>query len=57
MMGNTLSELITRFLEHLEVERNVSQLTIRNYHHYLNRFMNFLSKRYPDLMQADHVDE
>lgn len=33
-----LHEQITNFLEHLEVERNVSRLTIRNYRHYLSRF-------------------
>ncbi len=35
----TLSALITDFLEYLELERNVSQLTIRNYDHYLKRFL------------------
>ncbi len=34
--------LILDFLEHLEVELNVSKLTIRNYRHYLNRFAEFL---------------
>lgn len=37
----TLSDLITDFLEYLELERNVSQLTIRNYDHYLKRFLEF----------------
>lgn len=37
----TLSALITDFLEYLELERNVSQLTIRNYDHYLKRFLSF----------------
>lgn len=37
----TLSKLIIQFLEHLEVERNTSQLTIRNYDHYLKRFLDF----------------
>lgn len=37
----TLSVLIADFLEYLELERNVSQLTIRNYDHYLNRFLEF----------------
>lgn len=37
----TLSVLITDFLEYLELERNTSQLTIRNYHHYLERFLSF----------------
>lgn len=38
---NTVSLLITDFLEYLELERNVSQLTIRNYDHYLRRFLEF----------------
>ena len=37
----TLSPLITDFLEYLELERNASQLTIRNYDHYLKRFLEF----------------
>ncbi len=38
----TLSPLITDFLEYLELERNASQLTIRNYDHYLKRFLEFV---------------
>lgn len=39
MSTSTLpQESIVNFLEHLEVERNLSPLTIRNYAHYLNRF-------------------
>lgn len=37
----TLVALITDFLEYLELERNVSQLTIKNYDHYLKRFLDF----------------
>lgn len=37
----SLSSLITDFLEYLELERNASQLTIRNYDHYLKRFLEF----------------
>lgn len=37
----TLSALITDFLEYLELERNASQLTIKNYDHYLKRFLSF----------------
>ncbi len=33
--------LITDFLEYLEIERNRSQKTIENYHHYLNRFFDW----------------
>ena len=36
-----LSKLITDFLEYLEIERNSSQLTIKNYDHYLQRFLGF----------------
>ena len=36
-----VSKLVTDFLEYLEVERNSSQLTIRNYDHYLKRFIDF----------------
>ena len=37
-----LSKLIVDFLEYLEVEKNASQLTIRNYDHYLQRFLTFV---------------
>lgn len=38
----TLNDLIIEFLEYLQVERNVSPLTIRNYKHYLERFAKWL---------------
>lgn len=38
-----LEKLIIEYLEHLEIERNVSTLTIRNYRHYLERFLRFLA--------------
>ncbi len=42
------------FVEHLEVERNVSRLTIRNYSHYLRRFIEwFLNEGYKDLTELD----
>jgi site-specific recombinase XerD len=45
--------LIT-FLEHLEVERNVSRLTIRNYSHYLRRFNDwFMGEGYKDLKELN----
>ncbi len=34
-------ESAINFLEHLEVERNLSPLTVRNYSHYLNRFIDW----------------
>ncbi|KKQ66400.1 MAG: Tyrosine recombinase XerC [Candidatus Daviesbacteria bacterium GW2011_GWA2_38_24] len=37
----TLDSLVKDFLEYLELEKNSSQKTIRNYHHYLERFLEF----------------
>jgi site-specific recombinase XerD len=37
-----LAALVTDFLEYLELEKNASQLTIRNYDHYLKRFVDFI---------------
>ena len=41
MRGMNLSELVSEFLEHLEIEQNRSQKTIRNYEHYLMRLIEF----------------
>ncbi|MBI3577246.1 tyrosine-type recombinase/integrase [Candidatus Gottesmanbacteria bacterium] len=38
-----LPQLVKEFLEYLEIERNVSRLTVRNYKHYLKRFLGFLA--------------
>lgn len=45
MSTNNLQKLKTDFLEHLEIEKNRSRLTIRNYDLYLSRFLNFAQKR------------
>jgi site-specific recombinase XerD len=37
-MNNSLSGLINQFLEYLEIEKNCSKLTIRDYRHYLEVF-------------------
>ena len=39
---NELSRLVEDFLEYLEIERNCSPLTRRNYKHYLNRFVEWV---------------
>ncbi|MBD3250254.1 MAG: tyrosine-type recombinase/integrase [Candidatus Pacebacteria bacterium] len=44
------------FLEHLEVERNLSPLTIRNYSHYLNRFIEWLKERDVDDLKEIDLD-
>ncbi|MBQ6436593.1 tyrosine-type recombinase/integrase [bacterium] len=42
------------FLEHLEVERNVSRLTVRNYRHYLNKLVDWLDRHdVDDIRQFD----
>jgi site-specific recombinase XerD len=43
-MEKRLNVLIRRFLEYLEIERNCSRLTVRNYEHYLNVLAEFLSQ-------------
>jgi len=50
-----LSKLITDFLEHLEVEKNAAQLTISNYHHYLQRFLAFAGDIEPKEIKQDLV--
>lgn len=55
MATSTLpSSAMINFLEHLEVERNVSKLTIRNYSLYLRRFCDwFALNNYSDLQELD----
>ncbi|MCL5113651.1 MAG: tyrosine-type recombinase/integrase [Patescibacteria group bacterium] len=43
-----LPKLIDEFLEYLEVERNCSKLTIRDYRHYLDVFQKWFSSTLPD---------
>ena len=50
-----ISKLIIDFLEYLEVEKNASQLTIRNYDHYLQRFLAFVSDIDPKDINLDLV--
>jgi site-specific recombinase XerD len=45
---------MANFLQHLEVERNLSPLTIRNYQHYLDRFCQWLENNgHKDLTELD----
>ncbi|RJO62024.1 hypothetical protein C4544_00790 [candidate division WS5 bacterium] len=37
----SVNDLISDFLEYCEIEKNHSELTIRNYDHYLRRFLDF----------------
>lgn len=46
-MRGTLPELIAQFLEYLEIERNCSKLTIRDYRHYLTTFSAWFTSTQP----------
>lgn len=48
-----LDELITEFLEHLEIERGLSPLTVRNYDFWLRRFSGWLKKFSPSTKLTD----
>ena len=48
------AESLVNFLESLEVEKNLSKLTIRNYNHYLRRFNDWFTKQgFKDLTELD----
>lgn len=52
----TLHEAITEFLEYCEIEKGHSQLTIRDYDHYLRRFEEFAgSKTRPEQLDLETV--
>lgn len=51
--GTKLDKLISDFLEYLQVERNCSTLTLRNYKHYLERFSYWLESSYPNFKLYD----
>lgn len=53
----TLTQTIDQFLEYLEIERNCSKLTIRNYRHYLKRFLKFVKKRFPPLSTPSQITQ
>lgn len=48
-----LQRCYIQFLEYLEIERNRSKLTLRNYDHYLRRFVDFCAKKYSITDPAD----
>lgn len=50
-----LSQLTTDFLEYLELERNVSQRTVKNYDHYLKRFIDFAGDIEPKQINLEMV--
>jgi site-specific recombinase XerD len=54
-MEKDLSLLVRRFLEHLEIEKNCSKLTIRNYEHYLNVLIKFLTNEGKQNLTIDDI--
>lgn len=50
-----LASLVTDFLEYLELEQNASHLTIRNYDHYLKRFLDFSGEIDPEEIDLNLV--
>ncbi len=44
LVNKNLRQLVVSFLEHMELERNASKLTLRNYDHYLTRYIEFLNQ-------------
>lgn len=50
---NNLPQLVDEFLEYLEIEKNCSKLTIRDYRHYLKVFMEWFSSTLPHKTIAD----
>ena len=56
-MSFNLPELVIEFLEYLEVEKNLSPLTIRDYRHYLDNFIAWSNANSPITRPADMTVE
>lgn len=54
-MHHTLSNYLTQFLEHLEIERNRSQKTLQNYDFYIRRFIEWFGDKAPESVTAEDV--
>ena len=54
-MSKTLKNYLTDFLEYLEIEKNRSQLTVRNYDFYLKRFIGWFGDKSPEKLEAENV--
>lgn len=50
-----IESLVTDFLEYCEIEKDLSELTIRNYDHYLRRFLSFTNISKPKDITLDLV--
>lgn len=54
-MRSQLTTLVGQFLEYLEIEKGRSSLTVRNYHFYLHRFLNWAKVTMPDEIDLETV--
>ena len=54
-MASKINSLLTQFLEYLEIEKNRSQLTVRNYDFYLKKFFEFAKIIEPKEIDLDKV--
>ena len=54
-MSSKINSLLTQFLEYLEIEKNRSQLTVRNYDFYLKRFLEFTKVASPEEIDLEKV--
>lgn len=55
-MSKLLKTYLVEFLEYLEIEKNRSEKTIRNYDFYLRRFLDWLgNKKKPEAITAENV--
>lgn len=52
---NQIKELVCEFLEYCEIEKNKSELTVKNYDHYLKRFVNWSKIKKPDEINLDLI--
>jgi site-specific recombinase XerD len=56
MMEKKMETLIRQFLEYLEIDKNCSKLTIRNYEHYLMSLVSFLLEEKKRELTIDDLD-
>ncbi len=54
-MAKTLKNYLTEFLEYLEIEKNRSNKTTRNYDFYLRRFIDWFGDKDPEKITAENV--
>ncbi len=54
-MSQNISKYLTEFLEHLEIERNRSRLTVQNYDFYIRRFIEWWGDKKPEAITGEDV--